>query len=401
MKKADISTMSTSAPTDQTTAPATTRAPERIAAVSRRPANLGQTPAGAVSLAMGEPDATTAPRIVAAANTSLDSGRTHYAPASGLPELREAIAARAAQQTGRPTEAAEVTLTHGASAALAALILALVRPGDRVVLSEPTYSLYADHVALVDADAVWVPGGSDGSTDLTALAAAVPSARMVILCNPSNPTGLVMDADQMAHLEAIIAAHPETLLVCDEAYSEIVFDGVPFTSALSLQSIRAQTIQVGTFSKTYAMTGWRLGYTIAPQALAARIDLVHRTVNGSLCTFVQDAALQAIATPAEELEAMRVGYQRRRDLVVKSLAGMQRVTVRSPQGAFYAFPRIDSALTSAELVEEFARGGVLVRAGSEYGESGEGHVRISFAADEESLRTGLERFGRVVAALPR
>lgn len=350
---------------------------------------------------MGEPDASTAPKIVAAATSALESGRTHYAPASGLAELRDAIATRTTEQTGRSTAASEVTLTHGASAALAALVIALVRPGDRVVVPEPTYSLYADHLAMADADVVWVPSAADGSTDLTRLANAVPGARMVILCNPSNPTGLVMDAHAMREVERIIAAHPETLLVCDEAYSEIVFDGLQFVSALSLTSIREQTIQVGTFSKTFAMTGWRLGYVVAPAGLAKKIDLIHRTVNGALCTFVQDAALQALATPQAELDAMRVEYQSRRDLVIAALSGLDRVTVSSPQGAFYAFPRIDSSLSSADLVEEFARGGVLVRAGSEYGTSGEGHVRISFAADGETLRTGLARFERVVAALPR
>ena len=137
---------------------------------------------------------------------------------------------------------------------------------------------------------------------------------------------------------------------------------------------------------------------IAPAGIAKKIDLIHRTVNGALCTFVQDAALQALATPQD---AMRVEYQSRRDLVIAALSGLDRVTVSSPQGAFYAFPRIDSSLSSADLVEEFARGGVLVRAGSEYGTSGEGLVRISFAADGETLRTGLARFERVVAALPR
>lgn len=374
--------------------------PERITQASRRPSNLGQVVPGTVSLAMGEPNGDTAPQVVERAKASLDQGHTHYAAASGLPELKQALAEHTSGKTGRPTTEREVVLAHGASAALATITMALVQPGDRVVVPEPTYSLYADHIAMVGAQLVSIPPKDDGSLDFQEIATALQDARLLILCNPSNPTGAVLQAHEMQQLEKLLSDNPDTLLVSDEAYSDLIFDNEKFISALSLSSLCDRTIMVGTFSKSYAMTGWRLGYAIAPENIAQRIDLVHRTINGSLNTFVQDAGVAALSTPPEDLADMRDDYQRRRDLVVDELSKMKRVSVQKPAGAFYAFPHIETSLSSQEMVEEFARGGVLVRSGSEYGASGEGHVRISFAADDETLKQGLQRFGDVVSGLP-
>ncbi len=373
--------------------------PERIAAVSRRPATLGQVPPGAISLAMGEPDGDTPAPVVEAAIRSLRAGRTHYSPITGSTELRRALAGWVEATGGRPTAVEEVVPTHGAAAGLAAIMLGLLEPGDRVIVPEPTYSLYADHLAMAGAECLWVAPTADGRIDLDRIAELAPQARMVIVCNPSNPTGGVLDQAEQSRLAAIVEGHPQLLLVSDEAYGEIVYDGFAFGSALALETVRRQTIVVGTFSKSFAMTGWRLGYAIAAPDLAARIGLVHRTINGSLNTFVQDAAIEALKTPADYFESMRAVYQHRCDLVISALRGMDRVTVERPGGAFYAFPRVDCGLSSAELVDAFAAGGVLVRSGAEFGPSGEGHVRISFATDEESLTEGLRRFGEVVAAL--
>lgn len=384
---------------EQVMSPATPTLVERIKTMSRRPKNLGQTPAGAVSLAMGEPDGDTAPAVVEAAVSALHRGRTHYAPLTGSNELREALASFVTDGTGRPTSPAEVVLTHGAAAGIAATMLALVRPGERVLIPEPTYSLYADHLAMAGAEVVWVANLSDGSVDFAALERLAATARMIVVCNPSNPTGQILTAAQLARLARIVAPHPDLLLVSDEAYGEIVFDGLAHASALGLPGIGDRLVMLGTFSKAYAMTGWRLGYVVAPEALADQINLVHRTINGALNTFVQDAAIEALKTPAAELDALREQYQRRRDIVVAELAGLPKVTVNTPTGAFYAFPRIDSDLSSAELVDAFAAGGVLVRSGAEFGPSGEKHVRISFATDEATLAEGMRRFAAVAATL--
>ncbi|MEY8570227.1 pyridoxal phosphate-dependent aminotransferase [Brevibacterium linens] len=379
----------------------------RIAAASRRPAGLGSPIPGAVSLAMGEPDEQTAPHIIARAKTALDDGLTHYAPASGEPDLKQKLADYESTLAGRHVSAESIVLAHGATGALSSLVIALVSPGDKVVVPAPTYSLYVDLLAMVGAVAVPVPLRSDNMLDIEAIRAQVQDARMLIICNPSNPTGAVYDAEQLSDVAALLTEFPELVLVSDEAYSEIVFDDVDFVSALALSStdrehdVQAQIIKVGTFSKTFAMTGWRLGYCAAPRALAHHIDLIQRTLNGALATFVQDAALAALATAQSELNSMRATYQRRRDQVIEELQASDRVTVNTPKGAFYAFPHIDTSLSSLELVDAFAAGGLLVRAGSEYGLSGEGHVRLSFAADDEAITEGLRRFTTVVSQLPR
>jgi aspartate aminotransferase len=373
---------------------------DRIDRASRRSPAMGAAPSGAISLAMGEPDMGTSPAVVRSAIESLEHGRTRYAPMTGALELRQALALHTAAATGRRTGAEEIVLAHGGSAALASTLLALVNPGERILLPEPTYSLYADQAALIGADVVWIPHLPSGSLDLAAVRREAATARLLILCNPGNPTGNVYSGAQLRAVGEILAENASLLLLSDEAYADITYDGTCFHSALSLPQAREQVIMCGTFSKTYAMTGWRLGYTVAPEPLARRIGLVHRTLNGPLNTFVQDAALTALQTPESELRAAAASYQDRRDLVLERLLAEPRITMRRPTGAFYAFPRIDSSLTSDEMARRFADAGVLVRSGSEFGPSGEGHVRLSFATGPASLAEALDRFVAVVRELP-
>ncbi|MGX5717537.1 pyridoxal phosphate-dependent aminotransferase [Arthrobacter sp. MAHUQ-56] len=222
---------------------------------------------------------------------------------------------------------------------------------------------------------------------------------MIILCNPGNPTGRIYSAEELQELAQILETNPHLLLLADEAYADIVFDGLPFLSALQLSSVADQVILSSTFSKTYAMTGWRLGYVVAAPDLAATINLVHRSINGAINTFVQDAGMEALKIEETELEASARSYQARRDIVVECLTGVPGVSMLPPQGAFYAFPRIHSTLSSDAMTTRFAEAGVIVRSGSEFGPSGEGHIRISFATDVESLEEGLRRFVDVVRSL--
>lgn len=365
---------------------------QRIIEGSRRPQSLGFAQAGAVSLAMGEPDSGTPAAVVDAAIAAQNNGRTRYAPMTGSPELRDAIAAQTASKYGRDTQPGEIILTHGGSAGLAATIIALINPGDRVLIPEPTYSLYADHVAMVGAECVWVPNLPDGSLDVEGLRQEAPSSSMIILCNPGNPTGRVYPDTDLHQLEQLLLDNPNLLLLADEAYADITFDGAPYTSALTLTQAGDQVVCCSTFSKTFAMTGWRLGHIVAPAALGDKINIIHRTINGPLNTFVQHAALAALQASEAQLRATARSYQERRDLVVQRLSGVPGIELLTPQGAFYAFPRITSTLTSDEMTARFAESGVLVRSGSEFGPSGEGHIRISFATDVASLEEGLRRF---------
>lgn len=372
---------------------------ERIEAASTRPPTLGASVEGAVSLAMGEPFGGTPSTVVDAAVEALRTGRTRYEQLSGSPTLRGEVAAHLSAYADTTLSSGEVVLTHGASAGLAATILAVVDPGDKVVLLEPTYSLYADHVSMAGGTVEWVATAGDGRLPLDALDTALADAAMIVLCNPSNPTGRVTPGADLAAAVELAARHGAVVL-CDEAYCDIVFDGLEFVSVLDFFSSNPHVVCCGTFSKSYAMTGWRLGWVVAHEELASKINLVHRTFNGALNTFVQDAAASALALPPEHLERLRAEFQSRRDLVVEALSGVPGVQMATPQGAFYAFPQVDTPLSSLELQTHLSHRGVLVRAGSEYGPSGEGHIRLSFATDTDSLQLGLERFVSAVRDLP-
>ena len=365
---------------------------EELRRRSRRPA-LAPAPPGAISLAMGEPDFPTPPPVIEAAVAALRDGNTHYADQKGLPELRAALVSRLPAHPGRTWTADDVVVTHGATAALAAVVLAMIGPGDRVVIPEPAYSLYADLVALAGGTVDFVPLAPDLHWDLDALAAALPGAAMMIFSNPSNPTGIVHREQELEALGELLDGS-DVLVVSDEAYHRLVYPGHELTSALAIESLRDRTVYVQTFSKTYAMTGWRVGYLTGPREVVDAAAHVHRTLNGSVNTAVQHAAIAALELPDGVVTAMVDRYRQRRELVVAHLSDIPGLHLVPPEGAFYGFLRYDADASSEVVAGELAEREVMVRAGAEYGPSGEGHIRISFAAAEDDLRTGLARIVR-------
>jgi aspartate aminotransferase len=222
---------------------------------------------------------------------------------------------------------------------------------------------------------------------------------MIMLCNPGNPSGRVLDRDDLITV-GLAAAEAGVWVVSDEAYSDIVFDGLSYYSALDHVDVADYIICCGTFSKSYAMTGWRLGFVVAPGPAAEAINLVHRTINGALNSVVQAAGVTALALPDAGLADMTRSYQERRDLVVERLSGIPSIELAVPQGAFYAFPRVRMRISSDELTDQMARAGVIVRSGREYGPSGEGLFRISFATDLDNLEEGLARIRSVLEGVP-
>ncbi|HWD06319.1 MAG TPA: aminotransferase class I/II-fold pyridoxal phosphate-dependent enzyme [Amycolatopsis sp.] len=362
---------------------------------STRPA-LSPAPPGAISLAMGEPDFPTPPAIVEAAARALRDGHTHYADQNGLPALRNAIAERLPGTT--PPEPEDVLVTHGATGALAAVIFAMIGPGDRVVIPEPAYSLYADLVTLAGGIVDFVPLDRSLHWDLDRLADALPGAAMVVFSNPANPTGIVHRPDELQALGDLVAGS-DTVVVADEAYHRLVYPGHTFRSAREIDSLRDRVVYVQTFSKTYAMTGWRVGYLTGPPAVVRAAARVHRTMNGSMNTAVQAAALAALELPDAAVEPMLAAYRSRRELVVDELTHAPGVLLLPPEGAFYALLKYQAELPADDVARRLAQRGVLVRAGSEYGPTGDGHVRISFAAAEDDLRTGISRLRSCFADL--
>lgn len=369
----------------------------RIAAASRR-VQQPQSSGDLVSLAMGEPDFDTPAQVTEAAHASLRAGRTHYSPLLGEVALREALAAKVGGIAGTPATAGDILITHGGTAGLAASILSIVNPGDKVVIPDPTYSLYTDLVSMAGGVVVPVPLAEDLHWDLDRLADALAGAKLFVFCNPSNPTGIVHSRTELETVAELLDGTP-TIVISDEAYADLDYTGKPFTSAISVDGLRDRTIYCQTFSKSYAMTGWRVGYLWGPSSLIQAAARIHNTVNGSVNTVVQDAALVAVKTGDADIARMRAAYERRGQIMQAGLAEIPGLTLSAPEGAFYQFPRYDLDIPSAELVATLRQSGVAVRPGSEFGAHGENHLRLSYAASEEAIRTGVARLGESLTAL--
>ncbi len=376
---------------------ATSQAVRRVAAASLRAAQPA-TNAEIVSLAMGEPGFDTPPSIRLAAHAAIESGHTHYAHPNGDPELRQALADTLNREHATPFTDQDVLVTHGGTGGLAAAILAVIDPGDVVVLADPTYSLYADLVRLAGGTVRAVPLGADLHFDLDDLARALAGARIFVLCNPSNPTGIVHTCAELAAIAEMLDG-TDTVVLADEAYSELVYTDAPFTSALDVPALAERTLYCQTFSKAYAMTGWRIGYLAGNRDIITAAARIHSLTAGPLNAATQRAALHAVLQPPVEIEHMREKYRARRDQMVDALAAIPGLQLNKPDGAFYAFPSYDANLTAVEMTAHLRRHGVAVRPGSEFGAAGEGHIRLSFAADPAAISEGIQRIRAGLATL--
>jgi aspartate/methionine/tyrosine aminotransferase len=375
-------------------------ASDAVTRVERASLRVQQPPSSGdlVSLAMGEPDFDTPAPIRAAADAALAAGLTHYAPLLGDTELRSAIN----ELVLAPTQAAgihdEVLITHGGTGGLAAAILGLISPGDKVVIPDPTYSLYADLINFAGGQVVAVPLQQNLHWDLDALADALIGAKLFVFCNPSNPTGIVHGAKELRVLAEVLSS-TETLVLADEAYRELVYGTEPFVSALDVEGLVERTVYCQTFSKSYAMTGWRVGYLTGPKAAIGACARVHNTVNGSVNTVVQRAALAALTDGAPYVAAMREAYAHRRLLMRTELSKIPGLEIGESEGAFYFFPRYSQAVSSVEAVRVLREHGVAVRPGGEFGAHGEGYVRLSYAASDEAIVEGVARLARGLSTL--
>ncbi|MEU9289114.1 aminotransferase class I/II-fold pyridoxal phosphate-dependent enzyme [Streptomyces sp. NPDC048275] len=369
----------------------------RIEAASRR-TQQPQSQGDLVSLAMGEPDFDTPSQVTEAAHASLRAGRTHYSPLRGEQALRDALAGKLTGIAGAPVSAADILITQGGTAGLAAAILGIVNPGDKVVVPDPTYSLYADLVAMAGGTVVPVPLAPDLHWDLDRLADALTDAKLFVFCNPVNPTGIVHSREELDALADLLDGTP-TIVISDEAYSDLDYTGRPFTSTISVDGLRDRTVYCQTFSKSYAMTGWRVGYLWGPPSFIQAAARIHNTFNGSVNTFIQDAALVAVQSCDEDVARMRAAYEERGEIMRRELATIPGITLSAPEGAFYQFPRYDIDLPSVEVVAALRAHGVAVRPGSEFGAAGESHLRLSYAASPQSIIEGIRRLADGLSAL--
>jgi len=366
---------------------------ERTSLRVQQPASSGDM----VSLAMGEPDFDTPPRIVQAAVDALQAGYTHYAPLLGDKALCSALADEVSAQSGNAVKAGEILVTHGGTAGLAAAILSIVNPGDRVVIPDPTYSLYADLVNMAGGICVPMPCRADLHWDLERLDSALDGAKLFVFCNPGNPTGIVHSRAEIEALGQLVNQH-DTLVIADEAYSDLVFTDRPFTSMLHIPAFAGRTLFCQTFSKSYAMTGWRVGYLAGPAEMIAAAARVHNTVNGSVNSAVQRAALVALTQCKDDVKRMYDVYRQRRVLMMEGLSAIPELKLNEPEGAFYCFPAYSLPIPAIDMVSLLREQGIAVRPGSEFGAAGEGHLRLSYAASSEAITEGVRRLKRGLAS---
>jgi aspartate/methionine/tyrosine aminotransferase len=359
-------------------------------------------------LVQGEPDLDTPEHIKAAATEALAAGHTHYTPVEGLLELREAIAQKLETDNGvRADPKREVLVTTGGSLGLYLALGALVEPGDEVLLPDPCFASYLAMVRVHQGVPVPVPlVAQDGRFvwDLDALEARIgPRTKALLLNTPDNPTGTVLRKAELEAIAELVIRH-DLVLISDEVYERFLFDGRRHVSPASLSpEIHERTVGVWSFSKTYAMTGWRLGYVSGPRDLIKPMSDLSQFSARCAAAFVQHAGLAALRGSQESVERMISEYERRCGLIVDGLARVPGLRARRPEGTFYVFPDVRAlGLDSWSFARHLlAEGGVVTTPGVCYGSRGEGHVRLSFSCSTEAIRAGLEGITRAVDALGR
>ncbi|HHY38635.1 MAG TPA: pyridoxal phosphate-dependent aminotransferase [Clostridia bacterium] len=347
-----------------------------------------------IHLEIGEPDFDTPEHIKEAAIQALREGYTHYSPSSGIIELKDEIARNLSLSRGIQFNADEIVVTPGAKPILFFTILACVNPGDEVIYPDPGFPIYESVVKFVGAKPVPVHllESNDFSLDMEELVSKISDrTRLIILNSPHNPTGGILTSEDLAFLSEALM-NRDCLVLSDEVYSRIVYDS-PHESIVSFPGMKEKTILLDGFSKTYAMTGWRLGYAAAPKAIADAISKLMVNSNSCTATFVQRAGIEALSGSQKPCIEMVEEFRKRRDLIVAGLNSIDGISCRTPRGAFYVFPNITkTGFTSEELAASLLKEtGVAVLAGTCFGRHGAGYLRLSFANSRENISRALER----------
>jgi aspartate/methionine/tyrosine aminotransferase len=348
-----------------------------------------------IHLEVGEPDFLASEEILDAGVEALRAGRARYNPPAGLAALRQTIAEVAGRQRGIEIQPGQILVSPGAKPNMFFPTLALVEPGDEVIYPDPGFPSYAAMVGVAGGRGVPVPviEARGFSFDLEAFDCSLSDrTRLIILNSPANPTGGVIPLDDLEHIAAA-ARRLEAWVISDEIYTRISFMGGIAPSIASLPGMQERTIIVDGFSKTYAMSGWRLGYGIMPEALARRVELLLTHAYGCTAEFTQWAAIEALRGSQGWVEAMVAEYRRRRDRLVAGLNRIPGIRCREPQGAFYVFPNVTALGVKVDDLAQriLDQAGVALLPGTAFGANGEGYLRLSYATSMENLEQGLER----------
>ena len=379
----------------------------RMAQKSRDLRALGK---DVVSLTVGEPDFDTPDNIQNAATAAMKAGFTHYSPVAGIPELKTEVSRKLKSENNLDYSPAEIVMTNGAKQAIANAILSLIDHGDEVVMLAPFWVSYETTVRF--AGGVPVVLYSDISDNYkvpsASIAAAItPRTKLLVLNSPSNPSGAIWSREELEDIAAIVLAHPQMMVMSDEIYEYIIFEG-RMNSIGSLPGMRERTITVNGFSKSFAMTGWRLGYTAAIEPISKAMSRIQSTITTGANQFVQRAAIEALTGPRDAVEAMRLRYRNRRDMVLAALKQINGIKIGDIPATFYALPDVSALLgrksgnylldTPEALCDWLLEShGVAVVPGTAFGAATS--VRLSFAASEADLEKALGRLSTALNSL--
>lgn len=378
--------------------------PEGAYQVLARAQELEATGREIIHLEIGQPDYDTYEHIKAEGIRAIQSGYTRYTPPAGIKRLRQAIAEQAGRQRGLKIDPDQVVVGPGAKPNLFFPALALIEPGDEVIYPNPGFPTYEAMIRVAGGKAIPVPLREEHyfSFDLDSFRQLVNEhTRLVILNSPGNPTGGVMprtDLEEIAQAAQLF----NFWVLSDEIYSRLIYEDLTAPSIASLPGMQERTVIVDGFSKTYAMTGWRLGYGIMPAGLARVVELLLTHSVGCTAHFTQLAGIEALLGPQDKVTEVVQEYQHRRDAIVEGLNGIPGVFCQKPQGAFYAFPNIKSfGISSAQMADLLLENaGVAVLPGSSFGEYGEGYLRLTYSNSIENIKEAMRRIRQVLSSIP-
>ena len=355
-----------------------------------------------IAMGRGDPDFHTPPHIMEAAKKAIDANQHHYTPPTGMLPLREAIGAHLKVEYGLDYGADEIVVTAGVQESITLIMLALVAPGDEVLITSPRFTTYDTAVGLAGGVPVPVPTfqKDDFALDLVEIEKRIsPKTKMFVLVSPNNPTGAVTPPETIRAIAELAIKH-DLLIVSDEIYAKIIYEGNEHLSIATLPGMKDRTITLNGFSKTYAMTGWRVGYLAAPADFVTKITEIRHTLSINTCTISQHAALAALTGPQEPIKAMIDDYTARRAYLLPALDEMGR-SYGTPGGAFYVYINVSgTGMTTPDFCEKLLREtGVMLFPGTMFGDHDPSYIRMSFLQPLPLIKDAVERMKRFMATL--
>ena len=384
--------------------------PSETLAMSQKSSELKAQGIDVINLSVGEPDFNTPEHIKEAAKKAIDENYSKYSPVPGYPALRNAIVAKLKNENGLDYTAAQISCANGAKQSVCNTIMALVNPGDEVIIPAPYWVSYPEMAKLADGVPVTIPAGIEQDFKITPAqleAAITPKTKLLILCSPSNPTGSVYSREELAGLASVLAKHPQVYVIADEIYEHINYIG-KHESIAQFPEIRDRVVIVNGVSKAYAMTGWRIGFIAGPEWIVKAVNKLHGQYTSGPCSVSQKAAEAAYTGTQAPVEEMRQAFQRRRDLIVKLAKEVPGFEVNMPEGAFYLFPKCSSyfgktdgerTITGAADLAMYLLevGHVACVGGAAFGAPE--CIRMSYATSDENIIEAMRRIKEALAKL--